>query len=115
MGTMRSRMTMTELPGRVDLAEHGIEPSGRVYRNPTTPLLYTHALARGEGRLADGGPLAVDTGRFTGRSPKDKFLVDEPGSHDRILWGDVNQPLSERHFEGLREKVTAQLAAADAL
>ena len=84
-------MTMTELPGQVDLSEHGIEPPGRVYRNPTTSLLYTHALLRGDGRLAEGGPLAVDTGRFTGRSPKDKFLVDEAGSHDRIWWGDVNQ------------------------
>ena len=71
------RMTTTELPGRVDLSEHGIDASGRVYRNPTTSLLYTHALARGDGRLAEGGPLAVDTGRFTGRSPKDKFLVEE--------------------------------------
>jgi phosphoenolpyruvate carboxykinase (ATP) len=112
---MRFRMTTTELPGRVDLTEHGIEASGRVYRNPTTPLLYTHALLRGEGRLAKGGPLAVDTGRFTGRSPKDKFLVEEDGSRDRIWWGDVNQPLSEQHFEGLREKVTDRLGAADAL
>ena len=70
---------------------------------------------RGEGRLAEGGPLAVDTGQFTGRSPKDKFLVEESRSQDRIWWGDVNQPLSEQHFDGLRDKVTAQLGAADAL
>ena len=108
-------MTTTELPGRVDLSEHGIDPSGRVYRNPTTSLLYSHALARGEGRLAEGGPLAVDTGHFTGRSPKDKFLVEEDGSRDRIWWGDVNQPLSERHFDGLREKVAARLGDADSL
>jgi phosphoenolpyruvate carboxykinase (ATP) len=108
-------MTMTELPGQVDLSEHGIEPTGRVYRNPSTSLLYTHALARGDGRLAEGGPLAVDTGRFTGRSPKDKFLVDDDGSRDRIWWGDVNQPLSEEHFGGLREKVTARLERAAAL
>jgi phosphoenolpyruvate carboxykinase (ATP) len=108
-------MTMTELPGRVDLSEHGIEASGRVYRNPTTSLLYSHALARGEGRLAEGGPLAVDTGRFTGRSPKDKFLVEEDGSRDRIWWGEVNQPISEEHFEGLRDKVATRLGEADAL
>ena len=77
-------MTATQLPRRVDLSMHGIEPSGRVYRNPTTSLLYTHALARGDGRLAEGGPLAVDTGRYTGRSPKDKFLVEEESSRDRI-------------------------------
>jgi len=109
------RMTATELPGRVDLSEHGIDAAGRVYRNPTTALLYTHALARGDGRLAEGGPLVVDTGRFTGRSPKDKFLVDEAGSHGRIWWGEVNQPLSEEHFDGLREKVSSHLAAAETL
>src|SRR6478752_3788604 len=109
------RMTTTQLPGRVDLSEHGITTSAQVYRNPTTSLLYTHALKRGEGRLAEGGPLAVDTGQFTGRSPKDKFLVEESRSQDRIWWGEVNQPLSEQHFDGLRDKVTAQLGAADAL
>ena len=108
-------MTATQLPGSVDLSEHGIETTGAVYRNPTTALLYSHALKRGEGRLAEGGPLVVDTGKFTGRSPKDKFLVDEPSSTDRIWWGEVNQKLSEQHFDGLRDKVVAQLEAADTL
>ncbi|HEV8102462.1 MAG TPA: phosphoenolpyruvate carboxykinase (ATP), partial [Gaiellaceae bacterium] len=108
-------MTTTELPGRVDLSGHGIDASGRAYRNPTTALLYTHALQRGEGRLAEGGPLVVDTGTFTGRSPKDKFLVDEPSSTDRIWWGEVNQKLAESSFEGLRDKVTAHLGDADAI
>jgi phosphoenolpyruvate carboxykinase (ATP) len=108
-------MTATELPGHVTLAEHGIESSAPIYRNPTTALLYTHALKRGDGRLAEGGPLAVDTGRFTGRSPKDKFLVEEESSQDRIWWGEVNQPLSEDHFAGLRDKVTSYLELADAL
>ena len=108
-------MTTTELPRRVDLSVHGIDASGPVYRNPTVSLLYTHALRRGEGRLAEGGPLAVDTGRFTGRSPKDKFLVDEPLSAGRIWWGEVNQKLSEANFDGLREKVAAHLGEADAL
>ena len=57
-----------------------------------------------EARLAEGGPLVVDTGRHTGRSPKDKFLVREPESEDRIWWGDVNQPLEEEQFEGLRDE-----------
>jgi phosphoenolpyruvate carboxykinase (ATP) len=55
----------------------------------------------------------VDTGRFTGRSPKDKFVVEEPGSENRIWWGAVNQPLSEDHFDGLREKVVAHLEEND--
>jgi phosphoenolpyruvate carboxykinase (ATP) len=109
------RMATTELPGRVDLSEHGIDASGHVYRNPTTSLLYTHALARGDGRLAEGGPLVVDTGKFTGRSPKDKFLVDEPSSTDRIWWGDVNQKLAEPSFDRLRDRVAGHLAGADHL
>src|SRR4051794_2407338 len=108
-------MTTTELPGRVDLSEHGIDASGRTYRNPTTALLYSHALQRGDGRLAEGGPLVVDTGKFTGRSPKDKFLVDEPSSTDRIWWGEVNQKLAESSFDGLRDKVTHHLADAESL
>lgn len=108
-------MTATELPGRVDLSDHGIDAAGHVHRNPTTSLLYTHALLRGEGRLAEGGPLVVDTGKFTGRSPKDKFLVREPSSEDRIWWGDVNHELSEEHYDGLREKVTAHLGSVDHL
>jgi phosphoenolpyruvate carboxykinase (ATP) len=108
-------MTTTELPGRVDLSGHGIDATGSVYRNPTTSLLYEHALARGDGRLAEGGALVVDTGKFTGRSPKDKFLVDEPSSTGRIWWGDVNQKLAEEHYDGLREKVASHLAAADVL
>src|SRR5438046_5899318 len=95
----------TETP----LDRHGLSPEGRIYWQPTTSLLYTHALRRGEGRLAEGGPLVVDTGRFTGRSPRDKFLVREPGSEDRIWWGDINQPLSEDRFDGLRARVVARL------
>jgi len=95
------------------LEGHGLDPEGRVYWNPTTSLLYTHALVREEGRLAEGGPLVVDTGRHTGRSAKDKFFVREPNSEDRIAWGDVNQPISEERFEGLREKVVDHLSERD--
>ncbi len=106
-------MTTTEVRGRVDLTEHGLQPSARVWWNPTTAMLYTHALARNEGVLAEGGPLVVDTGRHTGRSPKDKFIVREPGSEDRIWWGDVNQPVDEETFDKLRERVVAHLSARD--
>jgi phosphoenolpyruvate carboxykinase (ATP) len=97
----------------VDLSEHGITPGGRVHYNPTTALLYSHALQRGDGRLAEGGPLVVDTGDHTGRSPNDKFLVREPGSEDRIWWSKVNQDLDEDQFEGLREKVVSYLDRRD--
>src|SRR5215211_3844239 len=103
----------TRQHGGVDLSEHGLEPRGRVRWNPSTSMLYTHALERHEGRLAEGGPLAVDTGRHTGRSPKDKFVVREPGSAERIWWGDVNAEFAEDAFDRLREKVTAHVAARD--
>ena len=92
---------------------HGLEPEGRVFWNPTTSLLYTHALASGEATLAEGGPLVVDTGKHTGRSAKDKFFVQEPESEDRIAWGEVNQPISEERFEGLRDKVVEHLNVGD--
>ena len=72
-------------------------------------MLYTHALARNEAVLAEGGPLVVDTGRYTGRSPQDKFVVREPGSEERIWWGSVNQPIAEESFDRLREKLVAHL------
>src|SRR5579872_1563207 len=115
VNTIGAMATTTERSSAVDLSQHGLRPSGRISRNPTTSMLYTHALARSEGVLAEGGPLVVDTGLHTGRSPKDKFIVREPGSEDRIWWGDVNRELSEEHFEGLRDKVVTYLETREEL
>jgi phosphoenolpyruvate carboxykinase (ATP) len=93
----------------VELSEHGLKPKGKIYRNPTVAMLYTHALVANEGVLAEGGPLVVDTGIHTGRSPKDKYIVRERGSEQRIWWGDVNHELPEEKFHGLRDKVVAYL------
>jgi phosphoenolpyruvate carboxykinase (ATP) len=95
------------------LEGHGLDPAGTVHWNPTVSLLYTHALLRGDARLAEGGALVVDTGIHTGRSPRDKFVVREPSSEGRIWWGSVNQPLSEEHFEGLRAKTVSYLEQRD--
>ncbi len=95
------------------LEGHGLDPRGRVYWNASTSVLYTRALARGEAILAEGGPLVVDTGRHTGRSPKDKFVVREPGSEDRIWWSEVNAEIAEERFDGLREKVVEYLESRD--
>ena len=101
------------VPDRASLAEHGIDVSGRIHWHPTTSQLYSHALERGEARLAEGGPLVVDTGVHTGRSPRDKLIVREQGSEERIWWGDVNAEISEGSFERLRAKVAAGLGAGD--
>ena len=83
--------------------------------NPTTSELYTHALERGEAGLAEGGPLAVDTGEHTGRSPKDKFIVREPGSRSGSTGARSTPRSPESHFDGLREKVVSYLEEQDAL
>jgi phosphoenolpyruvate carboxykinase (ATP) len=97
----------------LDLEAHGIAPSGVVRRNLAVPVLVTEAVQAGTGVLAAGGALVVDTGRHTGRSPDDKFVVREPSSEGRIWWGKVNRPLEPDSFERLRGKVAAHLAERD--
>jgi phosphoenolpyruvate carboxykinase (ATP) len=72
--------------------------------------LYEYAIRQREGLVAADGPLVVTTGKHTGRSPQDKFLVDEPGSHDKVWWGGFNQPISESRYDALRKRVIAHLA-----
>ncbi len=108
---------MTTIPSRTEgsLDAHGVDPGSRVIWQPSTAQLYEHAILRGDGRIAEGGALAVDTGAFTGRSPKDKFIVAEPGSEDRIWWGEINRPLAEAKYDGLRARVVAHLEGQDPL
>jgi phosphoenolpyruvate carboxykinase (ATP) len=67
------------------------------------------ALARGEGLLTDGGAVATYTGERTGRSPRDRYLVDDGAVHDEIDWGVVNRPISPEHFERLFDRVRTYL------
>src|SRR5689334_19594833 len=109
-------MTIAPEKGSIDLAGHGIAASGAILRNPTTPVLYEHAVLRGEARIAHRGPFVVDTGRFTGRSPKDKFAVEEPESKERIWWTPgPNGVMPEGRFEGLRAKVAEYLGSREQL
>jgi phosphoenolpyruvate carboxykinase (ATP) len=78
--------------------------------NRSTAELYEDAIRAGEGVVAADGPLVVRTGKHTGRSPQDKFIVDEPNSHGKIWWGEVNRPISEAHYERLRARLVAYLA-----
>jgi len=87
---------------------------GRSVRaNLSTAELYEDAIRHGEGLVAADGPLVVRTGTHTGRSPQDKFIVDEPGSHDKIWWGPVNRPISEADYDRLRTRLTGYLAGRD--
>ena len=89
----------------------GIAPAGEVHWNHTAPELVQAAVRRGEGELADMGPLVAVTSPHTGRSPNDKFVVREPSSEADVDWGKVNQPMTEAHFDALLTDVRAYLGA----
>jgi phosphoenolpyruvate carboxykinase (ATP) len=81
--------------------------------NLSTPQLYEEALNRNEGIMAHLGPLVVRTGQFTGRSPNDKFIVDEPTSRDYIWWGKVNRPFERARFDELHRRMLSYLQSKD--
>jgi phosphoenolpyruvate carboxykinase (ATP) len=85
---------------------------GTVYRNLGVAPLYEHALRRGEGRLGADGQFVVETGKFTGRSPKDKFFVKEPGSATHIDW-EANQAIDAGTFDALLARVGEYLRGKD--
>src|SRR5512135_860022 len=87
------------------LDAHGIANVGAVYWNLSTPALYEEAVRRREGRIAHLGPLVVRTGTHTGRSPNDKFIVQEPSSADKVWWGKVNRPMEEAQFLTLQRRM----------
>ena len=89
------------------LEKLGIIHPKAVYRNLSVPALTEAALRRGEGELSDTGALVVHTGKYTGRSPKDKFIVDTPGVHQDIAWGNVNVPIAKEKFDAIKAKVAA--------
>lgn len=91
------------------LSDLGIAGDGTLYRNLPPSALVQKAIERGEGELSDTGALAVKTGKYTGRSPKDKFIVDTETVHDKIAWGKTNVPIDEKYFEGIRAKLLAYL------
>ncbi len=72
---------------------------GKVNRNLSVPQLIEIAIQRGEGTLSSTGALSVKTGKFTGRSPDDRYVVDDSTTHNKIDWGKINHPISENNFE----------------
>ncbi len=91
----------------------GIVAPKAVYRNLTPARLVEMALARGEGILSESGALSVTTGKYTGRSPEDRFVVDLPEIHDEIDWGKVNVAISQEKYKAIYNRMTAYLQGRD--
>ena len=102
--------------GRVNphckLEDQGITGLGRVYYNCVEPALVEAAVARGEGRLGRGGAFLCATGKFTGRSPKDKFVVRTP-SVENSIWWDNNAAMAPDAFDALHADMLAHMQGRD--
>ena len=91
----------------------GLKNVGKVYRNLPIPTLNEMAVARGEGFLAPNGALVVHTGKFSGRSPKDKFTVDQDPSNKKIWWGPINQKISTENWDSIFQKIAGYAKKRD--
>ena len=83
--------------------------TNKTHRNLHSGILVEHAIRRGEGQLADNGALVAYTGKFTGRTPKDKFTVKDSVTSELVNWGDVNLPFGPEKFDALFERVVEYL------
>jgi phosphoenolpyruvate carboxykinase (ATP) len=97
------------------LAHLGFDVSGTVHWNVTTPLLVEEAVRRGEGLLAKDGPLVVKTGKHTGRSANDKFIVRDAETENSVWWGKTNKGMTPEHFAALKQDFLKALATRDTL
>ena len=89
------------------LEAQGLSNLAATHWNLAVPRLYEHAIRRREGVLAAGGAFVARTGAYTGRTPKDKYIVEEPSSKADIWWGDINRPVSEAQFDSMYRRLTA--------
>jgi phosphoenolpyruvate carboxykinase (ATP) len=102
-----SETTVQEKLNILDKLESG--GNTRIHWNLSPAQLVEQAVLRGEGKLCDNGALAADTGKFTGRSPKDKFIVADEITEDSVWWGDINIKFAPEKFDALYDKVVDYL------
>ncbi|TYO99344.1 phosphoenolpyruvate carboxykinase (ATP) [Geothermobacter ehrlichii] len=96
-----------------DAAQLGLKSVGKLYHNLSYEELFQHEQDRKEGQVSENGTMMVDTGKFTGRSPKDKYFVKQDPSSGNIAWGSVNQPVSPEIFDELYADVIDYLSGKD--
>lgn len=100
---------------RHGLDAQGIATGAQLFWNLETAPLVEHALRRGEGKLAKDGPLVVTTGKHTGRSANDKFIVRDAETESTVWWGKVNKPMAPGHFAALKADFLAEVAQRETL
>ena len=98
---------------KISIENSGIKNTKEIYHNLDFESLIEHELKNGECTLASSGATMVDTGIFTGRSPKDKYFVNQEPSSKYISWGKINQPVKKEVFEELLALGKEQLSGKD--
>ncbi len=105
-------MTTVSANPRLDLETEGLSAASNLHFNLTEPALVQHSVRLGEGEIGKGGVLLVTTGKHTGRSPKDKFVVREPGVEADIWW-ENNPPMTPENFDRLHADMRAHIASRE--
>jgi len=95
--------------GKISLDNYGIK-NAKVKYQLSSEELHNETIQKGQGKEASSGALAVNTGEFTGRSPKDRFIVKDEVTEDKVWWGDINIPFDASKFDALYKKVTDYLS-----
>ncbi|HEY0622686.1 MAG TPA: phosphoenolpyruvate carboxykinase [Sphingomonas sp.] len=106
---------LTDRKPVIGLDALGVGADATIHWNLLTAPLVEHAVQRGEGRLAKDGPLVVATGKHTGRSAKDKFIVRDAETENTVWWGDTNRGMTPEHFAALKADFLAHLGTKDTL
>ena len=96
-----------ELAADFKLDNHGLVQLDQVYWNLPDAALYEEIIFRNEAKVANGGPVIVNTGKHTARAAADKFIVREEGTENKIWWGVYNRPFSSEKFNALMTRVQA--------
>ena len=109
------RLDTAGVAGILGLGAHGLSPKGDVHWNLESEELIAHALRREEGRLTAHGVFLAETGDRTGRSPNDRFIVDETPFTDAVWWGDVNRPIERNDYLEIKQMVQDHLNSANEL
>jgi phosphoenolpyruvate carboxykinase (ATP) len=106
-------MKLNDITRGTGLEEHGISNANLIFWTAPSPALFEQIITRGEGLTTHLGAVAVRTGHYTGRAAGEKFIVDEPSSHEHINWGKINQPFDSSRFDALYKRLVSYLQGKD--